>query len=88
MDRTLEFTWNLAAPAEALRISVPDVELHFRDGCRISFILERHYRSAARPSRPGSRSAPDDIAEQHIPPVKVTLENMRTADMTTRLICF
>jgi len=46
VDRTLEFTWSLTALAEALKISVPDVELYFRDGRRISFILERRFRDA------------------------------------------
>jgi hypothetical protein len=46
VDRTLEFTWDPTALAAALKISASDVELYFRDGRRISFILERRIRDA------------------------------------------
>jgi hypothetical protein len=46
VDRRLELNWDLAALADALRISAPEVEQYFRDGRRISFILERRIRDA------------------------------------------
>lgn len=46
MDRTLRFTWDLDELAAALRIPRGDVELYFRDGRRLSFILERRFRVA------------------------------------------
>lgn len=46
MDRTLRFTWDLDSLADALKISTQDAALYFRDGRRISFILERRFRDA------------------------------------------
>jgi hypothetical protein len=46
LDRTLRFTWDLDELAAALKIGKGDVTLYFRDGRRISFILERRFRDA------------------------------------------
>jgi hypothetical protein len=42
----LLFEWDLAALAAALHIPPADVEIYFRDGRRISFVLERRIRDS------------------------------------------
>lgn len=58
MELTKLFSWDLCALAEALKISSADAALYFRDGRRISFILERRFRDA----HPGWRLAPSEGA--------------------------
>lgn len=58
MDRTLRFTWDLDELATSLKIRREDVALYFRDGRRISFILERRFRDAHQ----GWRLAPSEGA--------------------------
>lgn len=58
MDRTLRFTWDLDEVAAALKISKSDAAVYFRDGRRISFILERRFRDANQ----GWRLAPSEGA--------------------------
>lgn len=58
MERSIKFSWNLDALAQALQISRSDVALYFRDGRRISFILERRFRDA----HPGWQLAPSEGA--------------------------
>lgn len=58
LDRTLRFTWELDGLAAALKIGRDDVVRYFRDGRRISFILERRFRDA----HPGWRLAASEGA--------------------------
>lgn len=58
MDLTLKFSWDLNALADALKISSADTALYFRDGRRISFILERRFRD----THPGWQLAPSEGA--------------------------
>jgi hypothetical protein len=58
LDLTLRFTWDLDELAAALKIGREDVALYFRDGRRISFILERRFRDAHQ----GWRLAPSEGA--------------------------
>lgn len=58
MELTRVFSWDLEALAQALQISPADTALYFRDGRRISFILERRFRDAHK----GWRLAPSEGA--------------------------
>jgi hypothetical protein len=46
MSHKLIFEWDLQALSASMGISAPDVELYFRDGRRVSFLLERRIRDA------------------------------------------
>lgn len=46
MRHSLILEWNLKRLADALQIAKDDVEAYFRDGRRISFILERRLRDS------------------------------------------
>jgi hypothetical protein len=58
MSHKLLFEWDLATLAAALHIPQPEVIRYFRDGRRISFILERRIRDAF----PGWTLAPSEGA--------------------------
>jgi hypothetical protein len=46
VDLSKKYSWDIAALAAALHISEEDVERYFKDGRRISFILERRFRDS------------------------------------------
>lgn len=58
MAHKLMFEWDLAKLSDALQIPPNDVELYFRDGRRVSFLLERRIRD----SFPGWRLASSEGA--------------------------
>lgn len=46
MSHKLLFEWDLAALSSSMHIPEADIELYFRDGRRVSFLLERRIRDS------------------------------------------
>jgi hypothetical protein len=64
MPESLLFQWDLKNLSEAMHLPEPDVMAYFRDGRRISFILERRIRDALEWTLAPSEGSGFDLIDQ------------------------